>query len=559
MMKRIISLAFCMILVLSCFSACGSKGTGKQLVFPIDNEPEYLDPQIVSDVGARNIIANCFEGLVTFNENGEIVPAAAESYKVSGDGLTYTFTLRDDLYWRITTAAKNTIEKVLGENGIDQFDTKITADDFVFGIRRALRPETKSPYAENLMAIRNAQNVNSGKVSETKLGVTAADARTLVISLERPDADLLLTLTTPACMPCCKEFFEYTKGRYGLSTAYLLYNGPFYISNWAEKTAITARKNEKYHGVLNEDGETWISKEPAKPSSIYFSFNNEQATRGRKVKDGTYDAAPLTVSQAEELIKNKKITVKEFDSAVFSMVFNCADESVSNINIRRAIAQSVSLNPLLEATEKKAAAGIIPSSMSLSSKQYRSSASAFTQPVLKDKTAVSLLKKGLEELEQRDIELTVLCEQEHENAVRAMMQQWQSVFGVIFSISVEPVTSETLAERLKSGEYQIALTDIKYSTSSAFDCVARYTSGSRDNFVNLNQKKYDAIIKKYRKAKNEAAKLKVLEEAESYLISCSVIIPIYETASYCGIAKNVSGLVFSPSGDVVYFKDGIRK
>ena len=53
------------------------------MVFPIDSEPQYLDPQIVSEQGAANIIQNCFEGLVTYGENGAVVPAGCESYSVS--------------------------------------------------------------------------------------------------------------------------------------------------------------------------------------------------------------------------------------------------------------------------------------------------------------------------------------------------------------------------------------------------------------------------------------------------------------------------------------------
>ncbi len=553
MIKRILSVALCLLLVSACFSACGSDGSDKQMVMPIDSEPEYLDPQIVSDSGARNIIANCFEGLVGFDENGKIVPAAAKEWKISSDGLEYTFTLREDLYWKVTKIAGKT---TVGEDYEKTFDTKLTADDFVFGIRRALRSETKSPYAQNLMCIKNASKVNSGKLSEKKLGVKAVDERTVVITLERSEPDFLITLTTPACMPCNEKFFELTKGRYGLSTSYLIYNGPFYISNWADNTAITARRSDKYHAKLSDDGKTWVSSEPSKPSSIYYSFNNEKSTRARKVKDGTYDVALL--NDTSELLQKKKVTVKQFDSAVFSLIFNCSDEILSNMKIRGAIAKTFDKNTVLKNAQKNAAAGIIPSAMIFADSSYRKEAAAFKSSKISNKKGAALLKSGLEELGLDSINITVLCDSEDENTVRAVMQKWQSVFGVIFGVSVEPVGSETLSERIASGDYQLALTNISFENSTALSCISRFTRDARDNFVGLNQKQYDSIVKEYVTAKSETAKRKAIEEAEAYLISCSVIVPIYETPVNCGIAKNVSGLVFSPSGEVVYFKNAVR-
>ena len=51
------------------------------IYFPIDNDPGYLDPQVVSDHGAKNIIANCFEGLVSLDSEGKIVPGCAKEWR----------------------------------------------------------------------------------------------------------------------------------------------------------------------------------------------------------------------------------------------------------------------------------------------------------------------------------------------------------------------------------------------------------------------------------------------------------------------------------------------
>lgn len=175
-MKKIIALMLCILVVFSLSACTAEKGLDAQLIFPIDNDPKFLDPQIISDVGARNIILNCFEGLVTLGANNEILPGMAEKWDVSADGKTYVFYLRQNSRWRVTSAAK----RVLGgdnvqlypaydekgkliplEEGKETFNITVTAHDFVFGLRRALRPETKCPTAYKLYAIEGAEDRKS--------------------------------------------------------------------------------------------------------------------------------------------------------------------------------------------------------------------------------------------------------------------------------------------------------------------------------------------------------------------------------------------------------------
>ena len=113
-MKKIISVLLCILIVFSLSACTAEKGLDAKLIFPIDNDPKFLDPQIISDVGAINIILNCFEGLVTRSVNGEIIPGMAERWDVSADGKTYVFYLRENSRWRVTSAAK----KVLGGDNI---------------------------------------------------------------------------------------------------------------------------------------------------------------------------------------------------------------------------------------------------------------------------------------------------------------------------------------------------------------------------------------------------------------------------------------------------------
>lgn len=550
MKRKIPALLISIIMVLSCLTSCGSNGDDAKIVTPIDNEPQYLDPQIVSQTSAKNIVLNCFEGLVAYNENGEIVPAAAESYDVSADGLTYTFHLRKDGAWLLTRAAK----KNLTEEQIEAFDKRVLAKDFVFAFQRALKSETLCPYAVSLMNIQNADKVLSGEASPKKLGVNATDDYTLVITLERADADFPDTLTSPACMPCKEDYFELTKGRYGLSNEYLIYNGPFYISNWAEKTAISCRRNKEYHSL----GDKLVSS-VVKPYSIYFSFNNEQETRAKKLKDKTYTLAPLSARQAAEISQIKHMSVKQFGSATTSLVFNCSDELTGVKEIRKALAYGVDSSIFLEKFGEKAASGILPSSVTVNQTSYRSQAAIVKTYPQKNPKAISLMKDGMDKLGINDIELTILCETENETAVRVAMQSWQSVFGVKFGISVDAVSQAELMQRISQGNFQIALCDIKFTDVTAKNAIASFATGGRNNIIKFSDEKFDEIIGKLSKTGSKGKLTDIITEAEAYLISSCAIIPICETETYYGLAKGVSGVVFSPTGEVAYYKSALEK
>lgn len=543
MIKRIL----CLIMTLTMFflfTACDSKGVDANLYFPIDNDPKYLDPQVVSDPGAKNIIANCFEGLVTIDSEGQLAPGCAESWTVSPDGRTYTFNLRKKNKWAIMSASS----EFLGEDFRKTFDARVTAHDFVFGMRRALLPETLSPGAKNLHSIENAALINEGKLTADTLGVKAVDDYTLTITLTAADADFLYVLLEPECMPCNEAFFEATGGRYGLSTRFLMYNGPFYMSNWADDAAITLMKNDDYYNFKH-----------VKPYSIYYSINSEQSTRLDKIKDKIYDVAPLTAEQAKALESKRGYAVKAFDSGLYALVFNCADPVLSNLNIRKAVAHSFDKELLYSQLGESTVQGIIPPSMLVSGTKYRETAQAVT--LTPDTNAMKYLNDGLAQLEEDKIELTVLCTEEEEPAVRSVMQKWQATLGVKFNVFVEISTAAEIRNRIaEGGDWQLALTDISFPHLTAFNGLLQFTTDNSANFTGFSDAKYDSLVSAVKTVSpGIESSVSAIKAAEQYLVDSCVVIPIYDYPVYYGLGKGVDNVIFNTTGDIVYFKDTIVK
>lgn len=561
-MKKIISLLLALILLFS-LSACSStKGVDARLIFPIDRDPLFLDPQIISDTGAKNIILNTFEGLVTLGEKGEILPGMAEKWDVSSDGKTYVFYLRQDSRWRVTAAAK----RVLGddeiqlyptynekgklnpiEEGKDVFNITVTAHDFVFGLRRALRPETKCPTAYKLYAITNARAINEGLMPESDLGVSALDDHTLKITLENNDPDFLYTLLEPSCMPCNEIFFEKTGGRYGLATRYLIYNGPFYINNWADDSSVSIRKNADYY----------YDAKNVMPYSVYFSINDEQDTRLRKLKNETYDITPFNEMQAASIEGSRSYRFDSFDSAMYSLIFNCEDTYLSNIDVRRAIASGFNFNLIQADFNKDTAQHVFPSAMTIGTEPFGQLTKKFTAYTATD--AKATLRKGLNTIDKNKAEIVLLCKTADEIFARKLIQNWQASLGVILNVSVEITDENTLRTRIKKGEYQLALGEISYGGNSPQDAALRFTSDSRDNISGYSSTGYDEVVKAIAQADGGVAKAKAIEKAESYLSGAAVVLPIYEVKSYVAYGKGISGIIYNRTGDVLYFRNVLEE
>ncbi|WP_430912643.1 peptide ABC transporter substrate-binding protein [Methylobacterium sp. sgz302541] len=190
-----------------------------------DADPETLDPHKSSTVAEAHILRDLFEGLLTYDNRGAIVPGAAESWQVSDDALTYSFRLRADGRW---------------SNG-----DPVAAEDFVHALRRILSPATAAKYAEVLYPLRNAAAVNRGAMPPEALGVSAPDARSLVVALEKPTPYLLELLTHQTSMPLHRPSLE----RYGerfTRPGNLVSNGPYRLEELVPNDRITLSRNPHF-------------------------------------------------------------------------------------------------------------------------------------------------------------------------------------------------------------------------------------------------------------------------------------------------------------------------
>ena len=277
MHKKILAVFLVLLCVTLPLSGCfGRMQEDETFSMPVTDEPDSLDPQIADSNAERLTAVNCYEGLMAVDENGALLPGVAESYTVSEDGLVYTFTLRQDAHWALFSGHKD----LLGENYAETFDSTVYAEDFVFGLRRAVDPQTGSSDAYLFSAVSGARDIMAGNAAVATLGVEALDAFTVRITLDYTDDNLLYALTAPAAMPCDEEFFVLTGGRYGLEPGLTLCNGPLYVSRWTAETSIRLSRNSNYQGDRD-----------VKPSSLTLSYVENAQEIPERMASGSYDAA----------------------------------------------------------------------------------------------------------------------------------------------------------------------------------------------------------------------------------------------------------------------------
>jgi oligopeptide transport system substrate-binding protein len=218
--------AFGLFLAFFYFLGGWSLSAPADLVLCNGDEPQSLDPAIVTGQLEGRLCLALFEGLTTRNAKGDIIPGMAESWEIAPDGLTYTFHLRAGLKW---------------SNG-----DALTASDFVNSWERTLNPATGSEYAYQLYYLVNGEAYGTGKITDfSQVGVKAPDDRTLVVTLTHPTA-FFLELTSfqtlvPVHLATVKKY-----GRDWIKPGKMVSNGPYVLKEWRLNDYILVEANPYY-------------------------------------------------------------------------------------------------------------------------------------------------------------------------------------------------------------------------------------------------------------------------------------------------------------------------
>ncbi|MCH5317631.1 MAG: peptide ABC transporter substrate-binding protein [Eubacterium sp.] len=546
-MKKLLSIMLCTIIVASAFSGCAPKNEKIDLIYPFGGKVNSYDPQIASTSDEFVIIENCFEGLVRCDDEGNIIPGCAASWDISDDGLVYTFNLSKGLHWYIYNSVKNRMGK--------DYDPEITAHDFVFALQRAVDPATSAPLYSTISNIVNANKINAGKMKKSKLGVKALDDYTLEIRLTSPDNAFLQTLSTSIAMPCNKEFFDKTNGRYGLDLQYTMFNGQFVVTNELDSSYILKKSIATKDGVQTNG---YRGPSPAKASVLTLKIVDKYESIADRLKSGYYDAAYIRGYESAAISNKSDLTLVPYSNTTWSLVMNSGKGILSSVDARHAIALSLSDADLEAYPYLTKATGFIPPSCIAGNGAYTENGYDITEKQNPGK-AVSLWKKAVSDTSAYNIELVFLAPDYMEALAKQLLQGLQSSIGSIsnaeedkkisFTLKLVTKTESELKAAVSSGNYDIAIYPLTASASSPVSFLQSFLTEGVSFF---DTKDFSAALKKAGSAK--ASKLaQECYKCEKELLSSYCYVPMFFESSYYAAAKGVSGVQFHPGTGRVCF------
>ena len=322
-----------MTLLIAPVAGCRKSDDGRlpgHLYLRLNNNPTTLDPALITDVQGGGIAAKLFNGLVRFNENLDLVPDIARSWKLSDDHVTYTFRLRSDARF---------------SNG-----RKITAQDFKYSFERVLAPATKAPLTWVLDRVEGANDFMAGKTRGVP-GIRVMNDHTLVIKLQRPFGPFLslLAMTTAYVVP--REEVERLGQDFGTHPAG---SGPYALTEWKHGQHIVLTAREDY-----------FEGKP-KLTGIYYRVIPEDLTAVMEFETGHLDVLQIPSSEYKRYTTDPVWRDQVYGRPGLNSYFlglNCTRPPFNDIRVRQAVNMAVDRKHILNTVFEKRgvpASGPIP-------------------------------------------------------------------------------------------------------------------------------------------------------------------------------------------------------
>lgn len=530
--------ALCAALLL--LGGCGKRGESRGIRYDLGGKVTLLDPQFATSSADCTVLHNCFEGLLRLDASGQPVPGVAESYIVSADGLTYTFTLRADAKWSDGVA--------------------VTADDFVFAFQRIFDELSPSPYSALFSSIAGAAQPETAEeaAEETaaadgtapaaaeapaqELGVRALGDRTLVITLSEANPSFPERLTSLAAAPCRRDFFEGTMGRYGRALAQAVFNGPFNVTSWDNEKAVVLTRSE-----------TYCAADEVQAPTVTLTIGSEDA-RERFIS-GKTDFYQLGYGD-DELLTSRRVTVETVENQLWALVLNEKDGPTANQNLRLALLSAIDFDSFVDAgrtPEKYGVARSLAASTATVGGQSYAGLSTASGIAFDPESARGYLAAALAELELDEAPtLTLLLPASSglDEFGGWLQKQWQENLNLL--VNLAPAADADWQSALGAGAYQIALQLITSASAGPEGTLGVFASDSDLNAAGFADPSYDRWLKLGIAESDPARSAAWFSRAEDLLAQRGVAYPLFTQSSYFASARGVSGIRVLPDGKVSF-------
>ncbi len=475
------------------------------------NEPADLDPATASLPDELFIIRALSEGLVTpAPGNAPPEPAAAETWEVSPDGLTYTFHLRSNAQW---------------SNG-----APVTAADFVASYRRVLTPATAAPKAPLFFMVRNARAFATGALADfSAVGFRAPSPLTLVVTLERPMPQFLHYVASGPWIPV-NPVIVTALGRHWTRPGNFVGNGAFTLEEWRPQQRIVVRKNPAYHAA----GRIHLDE-------IQFIAFDSGDTEERAFRAGQLDLTmAIPFSKLETYWTERPDEAHRAPLAETRyLTFNTARPPLNDIRVRRALSLALDRARL---AEKVVRAGQEP-------------AFRLVPPVLRGPgDREGRLPGGIEEdaaaaralLEEAGFpqgrgfpRLELSGWPVGPPVLEAIQEMWKKELGIDVKLLTREAKVHVAA--LRAGLYDIGFITAIPDVPDPLNLLEDFTTGAPGNYPHWSDARYDDLLAAAAHAPEAVEQAARLHDAETRLLEQCPLAPLYFNTTNWLMRANVQG------------------
>ncbi|HPF27885.1 MAG TPA: peptide ABC transporter substrate-binding protein [Steroidobacteraceae bacterium] len=484
------------------------------------DDPTTIDPHKFAYPGESTIVSDLFVGLAALDAEAKAVPGCAESWRISADGKSWTFKLRPGLKWSDGTAMQ--------------------AADFTWSMRRALDPATAFPFAGRMFAIKNARAVATGAQPVAELGVSAPDARTVVIELEHPTpylAEVLATFGLPAPRARVEKY-----GSDWIRPENFASNGPFIVERWSPNSSMRLKKNPHFFDAANVKLDAVIHYPVSQPMTAMRRFAAGEFDFTLAVPPDQLDWARRNVPKALRVSQGLGVEV---------LAFNLRVGPTRDLRVRRALSMAL---------DREALARSILGDVRLAAWNYvppvTSNYGPGALPEFHDWPLVRRRAEARRLLEEAGygpgkpltLRLAFPANEFNKRIAVVLDAMWRQI-GV--RASLEMKEQRSLAASIVSGDFdsvrQLWLGG--YSDALAFlDRLDGAAVGTAVNAAGYANPRLDALLRRAEQEIDIKKRAALLREAETLAVADQPVMPIYFFVSRRLVSPQLTGWTDNPRG-----------
>lgn len=464
----------------------------------LGGQPGSLDPHRAEDAFSYDVLRDLYEGLTASSPTGEVVPAAAESWRVSDGGKTYNFTLRSEARW---------------SNG-----DPVTAGHFVSGLRRAVDPETASGAADLLRSIVNAPAILGGSMPPELLGVRALDEHRLEINLSRPVHFFPDILTNTVASPIHPSSLAATADISKPGSA--ITNGPYMLGELTPGAHLKLVRNPHYAnaGTVTFD-------------EIHYEFVPDENAEFTRFRAGELDVTNSVPEQRFEALARDPASGLQHRSwlATFYFTFNTDRGPLSRSPaLREALSLAVDREAITRAVTR---AGQVPAYSLVPEGVWNYEPASYgwrTSSVERRVARARGLYAAAGYSRANPLRLRLLYNENVlvQRVCIAIAAMWKEALGVDVQL-IEMEFKAYLSARADPAQWDVVRVGWTADYNDASTFLDTMTAGSPQNFGRWSDARYAALLNDAASESDADMRKAKLREAESVMLEQYPLLPVY--------------------------------